>query len=286
MNQNRTGLPMEKRDFTFTEHEGGKHYLLFAGSDRDISAGGPVAKFTDERQARNAFVNLRLCSATPDAWGQLASLDPSSGLEMLCWFGPVGDPSTNRRLTSEEPLADGRSVSSGRRLLRRSKGVSTASTNDVAVADPRRTRRGLRGAAAALTLAMTALVGGFALIERRPASSRSDVASSTQSPHPVASAGVLVGYEVIQTSIENYAPGTSRSWKTSDGTHEVVVLAGTLSVEDGGDHQHDYTAGESYVAGWEPYITRNRTAIPVSVKVKYLRPVGDPNPLLGRPMTE
>lgn len=95
------------------------------------------------------------------------------------------------------------------------------------------------------------------------------------SPLPRAPVGVPIGYVATGTISESYSPGESRHWYPADGYHQVTVLVGTLSVDDGGDHRVDYAAGATYVAGWAPYTVSNRTAEPVTVTVRFLRPASD-----------
>src|SRR5919199_5923686 len=89
--------------------------------------------------------------------------------------------------------------------------------------------------------------------------------------------GGLVGHEVVRAEKVTYPPQSSRPWGLRDGLHQVTVLTGTLTAEDGDGHGRDYHPGESYVAGWKPYVTRNVTASPVEVTVSYLVPAGQPD---------
>ncbi len=98
--------------------------------------------------------------------------------------------------------------------------------------------------------------------------------SSDSSP----STGIPVGHEVLSEQPMWFAPGTSRSWQTDEGLHQVTVVSGTLSVEDSQGHRRDYRAGEGYLAGWSPYTALNRTSEAVQVTVRYLRPSTDANP--------
>lgn len=65
-------------------------YVLFTGSTNRPRGGvGDLAGvFRREEDARDAFRQVRLGSSSPEAWGQLAVLDPGGRVTPLCWFGP------------------------------------------------------------------------------------------------------------------------------------------------------------------------------------------------------
>ena len=83
--------------------------------------------------------------------------------------------------------------------------------------------------------------------------------------------GALVGHDVVRTERITYSAGEARSWP--DGAlHQVTVLSGTLTVDDGSGSAHAYGEGRGLVAGWAPYTARNVTTEVVEVRVSYLRP--------------
>jgi hypothetical protein len=90
-----------------------------------------------------------------------------------------------------------------------------------------------------------------------PPSTKAPAADDAAAPDELQ--GLLVGHEVISTEPVTYSPDRSRVWDTNGALHQVTVVAGTLSVEDDHGHRRNYVAGESYAAGWAPYIAANRT---------------------------
>jgi hypothetical protein len=109
--------------------------------------------------------------------------------------------------------------------------------------------------------------GGARLVDVSSTASRSSV--------PPILAGVPFGHDVVAEQQISYAPGMWRPWEPRDGLHHVTVVTGTLSVEDDHGFRQDYGAGQSYMAGWSSFATRNRTGDPVEVTVQFLRPSAD-----------
>lgn len=72
------------------ERVAARRYQLFAGSGIDGSD-RPVAAFSDEGEARQAFIRRRLEAVTPDAWARLVVTDEAGRKEVVCWFDPTVD---------------------------------------------------------------------------------------------------------------------------------------------------------------------------------------------------
>lgn len=135
-------------------------------------------------------------------------------------------------------------------------------------------RRGLRRGGLLLALGLTVLSGGGLLLAVDEGSSPTPPpATEAELRVPPDQEPPLVGHQVTRSEAESYAAATSRSWSTDAGLHKVRVVAGTLTVDGGGEGPaRVYEAGQSYVAGWAPYVARNETATSVEVVVSYLQP--------------
>ena len=227
--------------------ENAKLWLLFAGSEPEVTTDVPVAIFRNEAQARRAFVNERLRSGAPGAWAQLTAVDCAGRTRVACWFGSQPNLDGNR--------TPGDGSSECRPLHERPKG-----------------REWTRVVGAAVVIAIAALIVGLWLIAHNNPARSAGTGSTARAPLPEATAGVPVGYRLTGATSERYAPGESRQWFPTDGPHQVIVLVGKLSVEDSAGHRVDYGARASYVAGWAPYTVSNHTAEPVTVTVRFLRP--------------
>ena len=64
-------------------------YLLFSGLHGKAASGlgNLVGVFDRSDEAKAAFRALRLTTPSGDRWAELASLDRSGRLDLLCWFG-------------------------------------------------------------------------------------------------------------------------------------------------------------------------------------------------------
>jgi hypothetical protein len=248
-----------------------EHYVLIAGSTAR-EGGGTVATFSDEGLARRAFVNQRLRAATTDAWGRLATVDPSGRARVLCWFGPApAAPSTSATATT-------RNTRKGNEMRRTLTAPAERQEERIphslppATADKRRRRQ------LGIVLLTAAAVGGGLWLaaddDPRPAATNRP---AVQSSVPPAFDAIPVGYEPSREEQVVYPPGTTRQWDSGAGLHQVTVIAGMLSVEDGRGYRRHVAAGDSYAAGWSPYTATNRTPEPVSATVRYLQPSANDN---------
>lgn len=249
MNSRGTQVPGGGETPAQPEWEGATRWLLFASSTPDASSDLPVAIFRDEAQARRAFVDERLRSADPGAWAELTAVDDAGHTRVACWFGSMpmvgGDRALNEGASRSEP-----------------------------VAQPAKARR-WRKSVGVLAVMAAVVVGVTWLVAHDGPTSSRRTGAAQPSPLPTAPVGVPIGYVATGTISESYSPGESRHWYPADGHHQVTVLVGTLSTDDGSDHRIDYAAGATYVAGWSPYTVSNRTEEPVTVTVRFLRPVSD-----------
>lgn len=131
--------------------------------------------------------------------------------------------------------------------------------------------RRYRRLAGILVAAAVAFLGAGSLTDED--ARRVDVGSTAiPSSVPPVLAGVPVGHEMVREQPITYSPGMSRPWEASDGLHHVTVVAGTLTVDDSSGFRRDYRVGESYLAGWSAYTTRNVTPEAAEATVQFLRP--------------
>ena len=242
MNPRGTQVPSGSETTAQQGWEGATRWLLFAGSTPDASSDQPVAIFRDETQARRAFVDERLRSADPGAWAELTAIDDAGHTRVACWFGSMPIVGGNRMLDEG------------------------ASRSGPVPQKPR--ARGWRLAVGVLAVVAAAVVAGAWLVDRDVPRSLHRTGAAQPSPFPVAPAAVPLGHLAIATISESYPPGETRKWYPANGHHQVTVLVGTLSVDDGKSHRVEYGAGTTYVAGWAPYTVSNRTAEPVTVTVR------------------
>ncbi|MDQ4090286.1 MAG: hypothetical protein M3163_08285 [Actinomycetota bacterium] len=123
-----------------------------------------------------------------------------------------------------------------------------------------------------LILAAVGLVGAARLTDDRDARLVDVNSAAIPSSVPPALAGVPVGHEVAREEAITYSPGGWRPWEATEGLHHVTVVAGTLTVHDESGFRRDYRVGESYLAGWSAYTTRNLTPEAAEATVQFLRP--------------
>jgi hypothetical protein len=260
MNQHQTRPLADGDEAVEIQRDGSRKWLLFAGSGSETT-GSLVATFRDAPQSRRAFVNERLRSRSPGAWARLEALDSTGHIEVLCWFGPTPGISL-----PDGELAVGGTPKAVRATnrLRREQRVQTSSLRRTVAAPVERAKARSSWLGGALTIAFTAVIGLAWLIGHE------GTTSSRRTPTNV---DLNVGYEAIRSETDTYAPGTSKSWATSEGLRQFTVLEGTLSVHDGHGHGRDYRAGESYVAAWAPLTVSNQTDEPVTATVTFLRPL-------------
>ncbi len=269
-----------------TDSDAQDRYLLFVGPRSQGTGGQPVATFTDEDEARRAFVNQRLESAAPENSARLAKVDDRGSTHVLCWFGSGNDPSlpalarpdtTHDRSRKDEDVENATHPEPcvGADILRgHERGTTRPASPQLGNVRSKSGPTGPRSyrplAIAAILAAATVVFGARYTTDGgwRRSDAKPQVQSSGSDLSP------LVGYELVSEQAMTLRPESLRDWDTTAGPHEVTVLAGTLSVDDGYGHHRDYRAGESYLAGWFPYTTSSGTPAPVRVLVRYLRPAG------------
>lgn len=134
--------------------------------------------------------------------------------------------------------------------------------------------RRYRRLAGILVVAAVGFLGAGSLTDEDEGGRRVDVSGTAiPSSLPPVLAGVPLGHDVVREQPITYSQGMSRPWEASDGLHHVTVVAGTLTVDDESGFRRDYRVGESYLAGWSAYTTRNVTPEAVEATVQFLRPV-------------
>ena len=133
--------------------------------------------------------------------------------------------------------------------------------------------RPYRRLAAILIVAAAGLLGAASLTDDEERALVVDVdRTAIPSSVPPLLAGVPVGHDVVREEPIIYSPGMSRLWEASEGLHHVTVVVGTLAVHDPSGFRRDYRVGESYLAGWSAYTTRNVTPEAAEATVQFLRP--------------
>ena len=132
--------------------------------------------------------------------------------------------------------------------------------------------RRYRRLAVILIVAAAGLLGAASLTDDQDARLVGVNSAASRSSVPPVLAGAPLGHDVVGEQAITYAPGVSRLWAASERLHHVTVLAGTLTVHDESGFRRDYRVGESYLAGWSAYTTRNVTPEAAEATVQFLRP--------------
>ena len=123
-----------------------------------------------------------------------------------------------------------------------------------------------------LVVAAVGFVGAASLTDDEEARLVDVTTTAVPSSVPPALAGVPVGHEVVSEQPITYSAGASRPWTAGEGLHHVTVVAGTLTVDDEFGFRRDYRVGESWLAGWSAYTTRNLAHEAAEATVRFLRP--------------
>jgi hypothetical protein len=129
----------------------------------------------------------------------------------------------------------------------------------------------LRLRAIALSMAAVAVVPSDLVLDDRLDEWRpgpTDVGEPSATSQPAAM--TLVRREVLGVETTTYPSAHSTAWSEEIGLHAVSVVAGTLTVRSVGATPVSYGAGQSFVAGWAPYLAVNDGSVPVEVVVTHL----------------
>jgi len=270
-----------------------REYLLFAGSSPQPIGGREslIARFIDEREARDAFVDWRVRTTSPEGWAQLVTVDDARRVDVVCWFGPEARLPRSRP-TCATPTQLAPETPCGKENKMNGKGITAVSDTGRAIADRptepqplRSSRNRQRRPWIAVALGVLFIAGASVLLKGGASSPPGDGARPSAEkavPVPVLQGGDLVGHEVVRTEHLTFAAHTARPLVSDAGLHQVRVVAGTVTIEGSNGERSHYGPGAGYVAGWTPYVVRNDTTEPTEVLVSYLRPKqaaqGSPQP--------